>query len=252
MLYSIITICFNDLENLKRTYETIYSQDFKDFEWVVVDGNSGDGTGDWLAALSDPFVQWKSEKDKGIFDGMNKGLSRAKGDYLIFMNSGDIFASSDVLSRVAGEMKNGDSFLYGDSLDLAPDGSELYRKSKSHHLLYRGMFTQHQAMFYRREKLNGQQYRVEYPITADYAFTAEFLNKCKEDEIHYLGFPVCKFLLGGTNESARFRALREDFRIRRKFIGTGFTKAFVLYILHWVHTLLKRFTPGLMKKIRYE
>ena len=97
--FSIITICFNNLEELKYTYKTIKDQGFSDFEWIVVDGNSQDGTKEWLEKVN--ANKWVSEKDKGIYDAMNKGIEMATGEYLVFMNSGDGFYSDSVLQQVS-------------------------------------------------------------------------------------------------------------------------------------------------------
>ncbi len=87
--FSIITVCKNNLEELKTTFTSISSQSCKDYQWIVVDANSNDGTKEWLSKLDS--VTFISESDKGIYDGMNKGISLSDGKYMIFMNSGDCF-----------------------------------------------------------------------------------------------------------------------------------------------------------------
>ncbi len=253
MQFSIITVCRNDLEGLKLTRDSIYNQSFDDFEWIVVDGNSTDGTVDWLKRLSDDNLSWTSEPDNGIFDAMNKGMLRATGNYLLFMNSFDELADDKVLYRI-NEVITGSGgrtvFIYGDSLDITPSGDALYRKSKSHNTLWRGMFTQHQSMFF----INNRDilFNTEYKITADYAYIGHHLKKADNSDIHYVNTPVCKFKLGGTNESYRFRALKEDFMIRRKVFGLSIFTCIVLYKLHLLHTLQKRIFPGTAKLLRYE
>jgi putative colanic acid biosynthesis glycosyltransferase len=252
MLYSIITVCYNNFQGLLQTYESVNNQSYKDYEWVIVDGGSTDGTLKWLKGLRAKNIKWVSERDKGIFDAMNKGIDMAKGQYLLFLNSGDCFASNTILEQVKEFASEKIHFIYGDSVDVKFTQDILYRESKPYNTLYRGMFTSHQAMFFRSSLLAGQKYNwKEYPVTADYAFIAEFLSKCNEENIKYLNIPFCRFLLGGTNEKFRFKALHEDFRIRRNIFRISWAIAGVLYSLHFLHTLLKRRAPLLMQRIRY-
>jgi putative colanic acid biosynthesis glycosyltransferase len=253
MLYSIITVCYNNLAGLLQTYESIKNQSFKDYEWIIVDGGSRDGTPIWLEQLQGENIVWRSEKDKGIFDAMNKGIDMSKGNYLLFMNSGDCLATNSILERVSVFTGESYNFIYGDSEDVTTSGNVLYKVSKPYTSLYRGMFASHQAMFFKSAVLEGQKYRwEEFPVTADYAFIAEFLSKCKKENIKYMNIPYCRFMLGGTNDMHRFKALHEDFRIRRDILKIGWLKSALLYCLHYIHTLLKKTFPLIMQKLRYK
>ena len=97
MRYSIITINYNNSEGLKRTIKSVISQTSKDFEYIIIDGGSTDGSVDIIKQYATHIRYWISEKDKGVYNAMNKGVAQAHGDYCIFMNSGDCFHSSDVL-----------------------------------------------------------------------------------------------------------------------------------------------------------
>jgi putative colanic acid biosynthesis glycosyltransferase len=252
MLFSIVTVCYNDLNGLKLTHGSVTTQSFPDYEMIIVDGNSTDGTLEWLKKIDNPKIKWKSEPDKGIFDAMNKGLEQATGDYVIFMNSFDEFASPGVLGKISNEInkhsKNDFLFIYGDSIDITLEGIGLYKKSRSHLLNWRGLFTSHQAMLF---KNNGIRFPLEYPTTSDYAYVSMYLQNAKDVNILKLDMAICKFKLGGTNETARYRALREDYQIRRQVIGLSRVKSLFLFLLHFVHTFLKRNSPGLTRKLRY-
>lgn len=208
--FSIITVCRNNLEELINTYDSVYNQDQSLFEWIVVDGNSSDGTKEWLA--DNNTSQWVSEPDDGIFDAMNKGIHLSTGEFLIFMNSGDTFANYDVLKNVNEFIvqNNTPYFIYGDSIDVDEKGGEHYRKAKHFSKNWIGMITQHQAMFFNKNALDESTYSYDYPITADYAFISEFLERVDRNKIHHIGIPICKFSMGGTNETHRIKALRED------------------------------------------
>jgi putative colanic acid biosynthesis glycosyltransferase len=253
MLYSIITVCYNNLQGLVQTYESIRDQSYKDFEWIIIDGGSTDGTPQWLQKLDFEGIVWMSEKDKGIFDAMNKGMQMSKGDYLLFMNSGDCFATNNILEQVKNFTGDQYHFIYGDSEDVTSFGNVLYKVSKPYTTLYRGMFASHQAMFFKSSVLADQKYRwEEFPVTADYAFIAEFLLKCKAENVKYMDIPYCRFMLGGTNELHRYKALKEDFRIRKDILRIGWMKSSILFTLHFIHTFLKRNFPLIMQKLRYK
>ncbi|HPE56305.1 MAG TPA: glycosyltransferase family 2 protein [Bacteroidales bacterium] len=243
--YSIITICRNNLNELKQTFYSIKDQSFRDFEWIVIDGNSNDGTKDWLK--NNRLARWTSEPDNGIFDAMNKGLSKASGKYVIFMNSGDQFANNEVLDQVYDKASDTSmpGFIYGDSLDVDENKVEHYRKAKNHTMNWRGMITQHQAMFFSRNAVGKISYQLRFPVTADYAFISEVLGKLDDGEILQVDFPICKFDMGGTNEQQRIKALKEDKQIRVEIIGMSKIKAKVLYLLHYLHTVLKKTNPSI-------
>ncbi|CAB4862750.1 unannotated protein [freshwater metagenome] len=112
--FSIITIGFNDLPGLKVAAASIDAQTFRDLEWIVSDGGSTDGSVEWLQSQDLPFLDFISEPDNGIQDAYNKGIARAKGELLVFINSGDMFASSQTLALVDQDQKQrGWSWAYG-------------------------------------------------------------------------------------------------------------------------------------------
>lgn len=243
-LFSIITICRNNLHEVETTFHSIKSQSCKDFEWIVIDGNSKDGTKGWLE--NNKAANWISEPDSGIYDAMNKGINKASGEYLIFMNSGDEFANPDVLqhSKNKIEEKGRPHFVYGDSLDIDENKSEHYRKAKPISKNWIGMITQHQAMFFFKPALENMQYSLNFPLAGDYAFISRMLKKTKQEELLYLNIPVCKFDMGGTNEIHRFKALKEDYKIRREIMEVPFAKNQILYGLHYIHTIIKKVKPS--------
>lgn len=250
-LFSVITVCYNDFHNLQRTSSSVLGQTNTSFEWIVVDGNSTDGSPQFLENIADPRLAWRSERDSGLFDAMNKGMDRANGRYLIFMNSGDTFFDSNTLDAVSVAINAAQAepaFVYGDSIDFAEDGASYRRRAKSHLLHWRGQFAQHQAMFFRATRL---RYDLSYPLTADYAFIGQFLKSVHHPSgILRLDVPICRFLLGGLNEKKRFRALGEDFKIRRHVFGMSLWASTVLYALHLVHGIVKFSFPSMIRFFR--
>lgn len=256
MRFSIITICWNNLPGLKRTYDSLRMQNEKDYEWLVIDGASTDGTKEFLEELDDPYLKYISEPDKGLYDAMNKGIDMAGGDYLVFMNSGDLFHAKDTLQIVSEAIDKHDQplFIYGDSLDYDHSGNKHYRKARHHKKLYRGMFTQHQSMIFARLPREKQiKYDIRFKLSADYQFIIRYLNLAKkaQNKIVRLYVPLCEFELGGLNETRRFQAMKEDFSIRKSDLKMNFLSNNILYIAHYLHTHFKIRFPNAMKRIRY-
>lgn len=100
MKYSIITINFNNKDGLRKTIESVVNQTYKDFEYIIIDGGSTDGSVEVIKEYADKIDYWVSEPDKGIYNAMNKGILQAHGEYLNFMNSGDCFHNETVLCHV--------------------------------------------------------------------------------------------------------------------------------------------------------
>lgn len=242
--FSIITVCKNNFKDLNKTYDSIISQTNDNYEWIVIDGDSKDYTREWLK--NNHLPNWISEPDNGIYDAMNKGISMAKAKYLIFMNSGDCFDCNSVLlnSQLIIKQQKFPAFVYGDSVDISENGSCYYRKAKNQKKNWKGMITQHQAMFFNREKLGNHKYLEDYELSGDYAFISSFLNNINKNDILYLNFAICKFSMGGLNEMKRFKALKEDFKIRKEIIKLPLYSSLILYILHYIHTLIKKVNPS--------
>lgn len=123
---SIITICYNIKDEIARTCESIVNQTWQDFEWIVVDGGSTDGTVEVLKKYQNRMSVFISEPDKGVYNAMNKGIKLAQGKWLNFMNGGDCFAANDVLEKVFKDKKYTAEVLYGD-MNLMKKG-EFLRK----------------------------------------------------------------------------------------------------------------------------
>ena len=100
MKFSIITINYNNCEGLRRTIESVVNQTCHDFEYIIIDGGSTDGSVDVIKQYADQIDYWVSEPDKGIYNAMNKGVAVAKGEYCLFLNSGDSLHNNSALAKV--------------------------------------------------------------------------------------------------------------------------------------------------------
>ncbi|HPF79206.1 MAG TPA: glycosyltransferase family 2 protein, partial [Alphaproteobacteria bacterium] len=194
-LFSVISVTLNYKGGLKRTHESLKNQDYDNYEWIVIDGGSNDGTAEYLKSVQASHI---SEKDSGIYDAMNKGIERSNGHYLIFMNAGDCFTDTNILSALKEiiEQENSD-FIYGDALENT-DGKIVTKKARHHSKITQGMFTHHQAMVYSRALIGDARYSLSYKIAADYDLTLRLLKKVKK--ISYLPQAICLFESGGVSQ----------------------------------------------------
>ena len=172
MRYSIITINYNNKEGLEDTIKSVINQTSKDFEYIVIDGGSTDGSVDIIKQNANHIDYWVSEKDKGVYNAMNKGIAQAKGDYLVFMNSGDCFHMPDVLTLMSDYQEDiicGKVFKGNTTI---PSGH--YKPTITLVDLMRGSLP-HQAMFIRRELMVKHPYDENYKILSDWKFCIEAL-----------------------------------------------------------------------------
>ena len=111
---SIVTINYNNPSGLKKTIESVVNQTWKNFEYIIIDGGSTNGDVDIIKSFDNQIDYWVSEPDKGIYNAMNKGIKKATGDFIIFINSGDNFTNSSVLEEVQSKLTSDFDIYYGD------------------------------------------------------------------------------------------------------------------------------------------
>ena len=163
---SVVTINLNDRSGLTKTARSVGAQADGEFEWVVVDGGSSDGS---MEIFSDPGIRQpsvaQSAKDNGIYDAMNSGITLTSGDFVLFMNSGDTFADADSVSMIKSRLGT------SEAPDCALFGFEYGgKRRKPRPLLWRywSLPTSHQAMTYRRKLLEDQPFDDSYRFAADF------------------------------------------------------------------------------------
>lgn len=251
---SIITICFNEVEAIKHTCESIVAQSFADFEWIVVDGGSTDGTQDVLAAYRDRMTSYVSEPDRGIYHAMNKGLRRASGDYVLFLNGGDALIHADMLRDIFTTSQSAD-ILYGD-IELPPgktlpDGTQPESLKGMHitrWLLTTPRSLHHQATFVRRTLY----YRFglhddTYKYAADFEWFVRAFTTDKKLRWKNLNRVISIFDPHGASQNpANAPAIAAE---ARKALGLHIKTYPVYRLLHGVlHRLEKMRKPEAVKK----
>jgi len=204
--FSIVTICRNDIAGLTATWKSVHTQTLTDFEWIVVDGASNDGTTEWLVALNDDRVAWRSEPDAGIYDAMNSGIDRCGGQLVAFLNSGDRLAQPGTLEFVDRDQRlRGWEWAIGTMNIIAADGRVIDVNAQDHfrpwelRMGYRSIG--HQAAYFSSELVRSLgHYRPEFGIEADQEFMIRALAVAPPAVLHEV---MAEALAGGVSFDGR-------------------------------------------------
>ena len=182
-LISIITINFNNKAGLLKTMKSVFEQKFTDYEFIIIDGLSTDGSKEIIEEHQQRLSHWVSEKDAGVYDAMNKGIRQATGKYLFFLNSGDCFVDANVLAKITEPMISNDyDFIYG---NVSINNKIVRYKNvlSLYYLLNQGMC--HQTQFLKKELFEKYgYYNSAYKITADHCQLMLFLAKHNATYFH--------------------------------------------------------------------
>ena len=222
MKFSIITICYNAAATIERTIRSVVSQTYQDVEYIIVDGASKDDTLTIINRYKDNISKVLSERDKGLYDAMNKGISMATGDYLCFLNAGDCFHAADTLQRMVdtlhGEMPD---VIYGETalVDDAGTFLRMRRLSAPEKLTWKsfkkGMLVCHQAFFAKRSLV--EPYDLSYRFSADFDWCVRIMKK--SSHLHNTHLIVVDYLSEGLTTQNHKASLKERFRIMVKHYG---------------------------------
>lgn len=215
--FSIITINLNNKIGLRTTINSVINQSFKDYEYIIIDGGSNDGSVDVIKEFNDKITYWISEVDKGIYHAMNKGIIISKGDYILFLNSGDYLYNESVLLNVFKEGLKSD-IVTGNTILKHPDGTITYRLAPIKYSLVEALNNglSHSCTFHKRTLfLNLGLYNENRKIAGDWEFTLKAIIKSGAS---YNSIPqyISVFNLDGIsntmksqNEAERIDILRE-------------------------------------------
>lgn len=209
MLITVVTICFNAETEIVKTLYSVMSQDISNFEYLVVDGNSTDHTNEIVKSYANKFESMGvkfvhiSESDGGIYNAMNKAANLATGDYVVYLNAGDVFASDNILSTVYAEQNLDDDIIYGDVIYKYEDLFK-YGKAGSLSLFDTFQFKMpfcHQSAFTKSDVLRKYKYNEHYKISADH----DFYLRCYRNglKMHYIAKAFSIFELGGASTGER-------------------------------------------------
>lgn len=227
MILSIITINRNNAAGLEKTMRSVASQIGGDFEYIVIDGASTDGSVEVIRSFEASFggrLKWISEPDKGIYNAMNKGIGMATGDYLQFLNSGDSLVSDDVTMRMTEALKSQEypSILYGNMLKDMPGGKAMRdRCFAGRDISFLGFYTgslNHSSAYIRRSLFNRYgMYDEDFKIVSDWKWFLQAIILGGEKPV-YVDMDVTLFDMNGISEKNKALDKTERRRVLNELI----------------------------------
>lgn len=237
MKFSIIVVCLNAGDKLNQTLDSILAQTFPEYEIVVKDGGSDDGSIERMK--QDPRIRLYREPDKGIYDAMNQAVARAEGEFLLFLNCGDLFYDETVLERAAETMESQAAagvdmdclVLYGDTYSIRNQAMIASAGRITGLTCYRNIPC-HQSCFYSAALCKEKPYDQQYRIRADYDHFL-WCFYVKRAKMFHMGFAVSSYEGGGVSESRgnRKRDWEEHRKITSIYMGKGALLRYRLFML---------------------
>lgn len=223
---SIITVVLNNLNGIKSTADSLIRQKSSNFEWIVVDGLSSDGTVEYVKKL-EICSTIISEKDNGLYDAMNKGMKLVKGDYVLFLNAGDILKDSRVVYDINTWEITQDIVLCNSAYKYNT-GVSVIRKARPICSVWHSIPSNHQAILFKASVLRGIKYRENFKICADYALVAELFMLGVSSVIK--DRTISEFEMGGLSTIKINGVLKEALAIQRNILKLKLFICFFSYI----------------------
>lgn len=267
--FSIVTVVYNNVSCIKNTMNSVIKQNYKNIEYIVVDGGSADGTKEaiieyifscaniivketntkrfYLEAIHKDYpaltFKFLSEKDKGIYDAMNKGITLATKDWINFMNCGDLFYDVDTLSQITKKNIEKYDVIYGDTL-FTENETTFILSPKHHKHKYHHNFV-HQSTFVKTEITKKYPFDASFKIAGDALFFTRLYNL--HYNFHYIPIPISIFCNNGISSSLTWLKFYEDCRV-----GYQYNRFFPIYLLmlYTCYAIPRRFFKKLILKLR--
>ena len=218
---SIITIVYNNVRDIEHTILSVINQTYHHIEYLIIDGASTDGTLDIIQKYRGSIDVLVSEKDGGIYDAMNKGLAKATGEYVLFLNSGDELYDNTTLQTIISKGNNAD-IIYGETKLVDEErkiiGDRRHRAPAQFDWksFQYGMNICHQAIYVKREI--AQPYDLQYKLSADVDWVIRAAKQAKTTQnVHCY---VARYLVGGMSQKRHKQSLNERYAIFKKHYGT--------------------------------
>jgi glycosyltransferase involved in cell wall biosynthesis len=225
-LITVITVVFNDAKNLEKTIKSVINQDYYNMEYIIIDGGSNDGTLEIIKKYEHVIDYWVSETDKGVYDGMNKGIDLVTGDWINFMNSGDTFYNPSIVKDIFSEHEFLDTdIIFGNHNVVYPNKTR-FVKSKSVAYFWKGSRFCHQSTFAKSDLCKESKFNLHNRISADFEFfyNAYINNKCFKS----LNVTIAIVSSGGLSDLNRVDSIVGWWNVVEK---TPITNCYYLYRL---------------------
>lgn len=246
-LITVITVVFNGAKTLEQTILSVINQTYKNIEYIIIDGNSTDGTLDIIKKYEDRIDYWQSEPDKGIYDAMNKGIDLGSGEWVNFMNSGDSFFDSQVLEKIFCSVSGDYDVIYGNCNQIFEFGEKIVKgrelTASSYHMTFN-----HQSCFTKLKRLCDYHYDIDYRICADYDFYKKLINN--NCSFKYVDIPVSNFeCTDGISSKNPLTMYKELLRINK--VSHEWIYVFLFSLKRTLKIVIKKIIPyGLLNKYR--
>jgi len=204
--FSIITVVYNAKEAIKDTVKSVQDQTYKNFEHIIIDGASTDGTVEYIKSLDFNNIRYISEKDNGIYDAMNKGIKKANGKYLLFLNAGDKFASNDILDKISKTIEKLEikpKVIYGGANVFEENGNfvttlKALKFNKQNLNRFATRTVCHQSIFVHKDSV--VMYSSKYRLKGELNWYYDLVDKIEEKYIVKVDEIICDYYLGGTGD----------------------------------------------------
>ncbi|WP_346316642.1 glycosyltransferase family 2 protein [Chitinophaga sp. YIM B06452] len=249
-IISVITVVYNDVSNIEATIQNVLMQDYAGIEYIVIDGGSTDGTVDVIRRYSGKIRYWVSEKDRGIYDAMNKGIKEVSGEYAIFMNSGDKFFNPAVISSIFNKdiiWANKPAVIYGNTC-IKHGPHEVLKEVSKEPDIFNAMPFCHQSVFISAVHLKKYLFNLDFKIIADREMiTRMFVDKCGFHQVK----EVISIIQGeGYSNLSRYKFQKEENRMLMNLQQISPRRARISEKKAWIKDLLANFIPD--KLIQYK
>ena len=230
---SVITVAYNAKNDLELTIKNILDQKYDQLEYIVVDGDSTDGTKELLEKYKDQIDVIVCEPDNGIYDAMNKGIELASGYWLNFMNAGDCFHTDTILSEIDIQQYKDEALVYGNTFYRAKEKVVHPRKILSS--LTKGeIFACHQSMFFNKNLLKNElYYRTDLTLAGDSELVARIY--AKKFKLAYINETIANYMEGGLSANVTNKKLWEIRRAKLRYIYSLFG---VSGLYRWVNSII--------------
>lgn len=247
MKITIITVTYNAASVLQRTLDSVCTQTYKDIEHLIIDGASKDETVQMAESYKAqvPYkVVIRSEPDQGLYDAMNKGLHKATGDYLIFLNAGDALHANDTLETVSQLSSNSPAVIYGDTSIVDSEGRFLHLrrlrppKQLTWKSFKQGMLVCHQAFYVRTDIAQQEDYDLLYRHSADVDWCIRVMKRAEQQHLPLVNTNaiLADFMEGGNTTQNHRASLKERYQVMCHHYGT--IQTILLHLWFFARTLL--------------
>lgn len=222
---SVVTIVRNGESYVEATLRSVVDQSYPSIELIIIDGGSADGTVDVISKYDDRANYWVSEPDGGIYDAMNKGAALATGDWLCFLNAGDVFAANDSVEKILAGVPPRTELIYGDC-EVDYGGFQKRLTAGSVTGLWKGMVFSHQSLLARRHLVRSNPFDSRDGLAADFGFVLKMHSEGRA--FHHSKSVLARVSALGVSDEKRGETLRSTFSIVKRYKKGPATRAYFL------------------------